>query len=123
MKYYSEKYNKFINENLIMDNDFEEIDEISEYEASNIGIDFYECNEISFDNLCEKINKEKKDIKEIIDKKKNDMINFVKNLQTIPIPGEANEENQYRILSFPWCISGQILSNIKFLNLKVKEDK
>ena len=54
-----------------------------------------------------------------MDKKKNDMINFIKELRSTSIPKEPNQENQYRILSFPWCISGHILSNIKFLNLEV----
>ena len=27
-----------------------------------------------------------------------------------------DDENQYRVLSFPWCISGLLLSIIKFLN-------
>ena len=52
----------------------------------------------------------------IIKKKRNDMIKFIKELKELPIPKKANEENQYRILSFPWCISGEILTNIKFLN-------
>ena len=121
VKNYSDKYMEIINNNLIMDNDFEELNEISEYESFNIGIDYYDCNKNLFNNFYKKINKEKEEIKEIIDKKKNDMVNFIKNLQTIRIPGEANEENQYRILSFPWCISGHILSSLKFLNLKVNE--
>ena len=45
------------------------------------------------------------------------MIKFIKELKELPIPKKANEENQYRILSFPWCISGEILTNIKFLNI------
>ena len=38
-----------------------------------------------------------------------DLVIFTKN---------PNEENQYRILSFPWCISGKLLSIIKFLKEK-----
>ena len=34
------------------------------------------------------------------------------------LPKQANEENQYRILSFPWCISGKILTLMKYLNKK-----
>ena len=49
------------------------------------------------------------------------MKGFVKELKKNKIPQQFNEENQYRILSFPWCISGHILSNIKFLNCKIGE--
>ena len=45
------------------------------------------------------------------------MNNFVNELKTYKIPKQPDEENQYRILSFPWCISGQILSSIKFINM------
>ena len=45
------------------------------------------------------------------------MIRFIKELKELPIPKKSLEENQYRILSFPWCISGEILTNLKFLNM------
>ena len=32
------------------------------------------------------------------------------------IPKHPDDENQYRVLSFPWCIAGLLLSIIKFLN-------
>ena len=118
---YFENYKKIINENLVMDNDFEELNEISEYAASNIGIDFYEYNEICYDSLYYKINREKEEIKNKLEKIKKDMLSFIKELKNTPLPEEPDLENQYRILSFPWCISGNILSNIKFL--KMNEDK
>ena len=121
IEYYSGKFSEIINDNLIMDNNYEELNEISEYDSNNIGVDYYEYNENIYDYFYEKIDREKKAIKEIIDKKKNDMLNFIKDLKNLQIPKYANEENQYRILSFPWCISGHILSNIKFLNFKLKE--
>ena len=123
VEYYYKKYSKIIKENLIMDNDFEELNEISEYESLSMGIDYYESNEILYDNFLEKIYKQKKQIKKILKKKRNDMSNFIKDLQNTPIPEDANQENQYRILSFPWCISGHILSFIKFLNLKIEDNK
>ena len=116
---YCEKYRKSINENLIMDNDYEEINDIAEYESLNMGINLNESNETLYDNFLEKVNKEKEEINRIINKKKNDMVNFAKDIQNTPIPEDPNEENQYRILSFPWCISGHILSFIKFLNLEI----
>ena len=41
---------------------------------------------------------------------------FVKEAQRFNSPKNPDDENQYRILSFPWCIAGLLLSNIKFLN-------
>ena len=119
---YCEKFINIINDNLIMDNDFEELNEITEYDSMNMGIEYYECNENYYDSLYEKIEKEKKAIKDNINKKKNDMLNFVKELKNNnKIPTKANEENQYRILSFPWCISGNTLSTIKFLKCEIKK--
>ena len=46
------------------------------------------------------------------------MLKFEKRIKDLPIPKrDPNEENKYRILSFPWCISGTVLTNIKFVNL------
>ena len=119
IEYFCKKFSNTINDNLIMDNDFEEINEISEYEAQNLGFDYYDSNEISYELLYEKINNENKYIEETIEKKRNDMNNFVNELKTYKIPKQPDEENQYRILSFPWCISGQILSNIKFIKMNL----
>ena len=37
-----------------MENDYEELNEISEYESLNFGVDYYECNESSYDILYDK---------------------------------------------------------------------
>ena len=52
-------------------------------------------------------------IEDIINKKRNEMIYFINELSENNFPKEANDENQFRILSFPWFISGNILSNFK----------
>ena len=119
VEFYCKKFASTINDNLIMNNDFEELNEISEYEAQNMGFDYYDSNENSIELLYEKINNEKEYIEKTIGKKKNDMNNFVNELKTYKIPKQPDEENQYRILSFPWCISGQILSSIKFINMNL----
>ena len=119
VKKYGKICETIIKENLIIENDFEELNDINEYYCLNMGIDSYECSEALNENLLSKTNKENDEIKNIIDIKIKDMDNFVKELKNTSIPKEPSEENQYRILSFPWCISGHILSNIKFLNLKV----
>ena len=116
---YSKRFSEMINDNLIMENTYEELNDISEYESESIGIDSYLSNENSYDNLYVKIDKERKIIEDTIDKKKNDMIKFIKEIKELPIPKKSLEENQYRILSFPWCISGEILANLKFLNMNI----
>ena len=115
---YCDNFSKTIFGNLIIDDDLEELIEITEYDSSNIGIDYYEYNENLYDFFYDKINKKQKTIKEIFDKKLKDMKNFAKEIGRYDIPNKPNEENYYRILSFPWCISGDILSNIKFINYK-----
>ena len=82
-----------------------------------LGNNLYESNKNTYENFYENINKEKEAIKEILEKKKKDMIYFIKELKGLKIPKNPNEENQYRILSFPWCICGEMLTNIKFLNM------
>ena len=42
---------------------------------------------------------------------------YSKELNRMDIGDQASEEKKHRILSFPWCISGDFLVNIKFLNL------
>ena len=116
---YSKRFSEMINDNLIMENTYEELNDISEYESESIGIDSYLSNENYYDNLYVKIDKERKIIEDTIDKKKNDMIKFIKEIKELPIPKKSLEENQYRILSFPWCISGEILANLKFLNMNI----
>ena len=116
---YGSKFNEIINDNLIMDSNLEDLNEISEYESFNMGIDYYEGKECFYDSFYDRINEEKKTINNIIDKKKKDMMNFVRELSQTKIPKQANEENEYRILSFPWCICGLFLVNIKLLNLKL----
>ena len=120
--YYCNLLEETINYNLKMNNDYQELNEISEYEAMNIGADSYESYEESFNSFFDNINVQKKIIKSNIDKKKEDMLNFEKRLNALSIPKrDPNEENIYRILSFPWCISGTVLTNIKFLNLHYDE--
>ena len=113
---YYQKFLSLINENISSDDIFEEISEISEYESSNIGIDYYEGLECNNECVYEQVENKKRLIKEIIDKNKKDINNFIEELKSIPIPKQPNEENQYRILSFPWCIAGNALSYIKYTN-------
>ena len=114
--FYCEKFISLINDNLIADDTFDSINEISEYESSNIGMDYYENVEMNYDYSYKEIIDKKNLIKDLVNKKKDELNKFIKELKRIPIPKQANDENQYRILSFPWCISGNILSTIKYIN-------
>jgi RNA-dependent RNA polymerase len=119
VSYYCKKFQETINDNLIMNNDFEELSEISEYESINLGVDNYESYESNYNSFYEQINEKKETINSIINKNEKDMINFVERLRKTEIPKQSNQENKYRILSFPWCISGQILSSIKIINFHI----
>ena len=55
-------------------------------------------------------------IKKIIERNVEDMKGFIKESKRFKRAENANKENQYRILSFPWCIAGKLLSTLKFLN-------
>ena len=57
-----------------MDNDFEELND-KKYDCESIGIDSFEFNVSLYENLLDKIIKEKKENKNIIDKNKKDMKN------------------------------------------------
>ena len=115
---YSKKYNSLIKDNLVTNDNIESIGEISEYESLNIGKDYYECLEVNYADNYEQIYKQTNLIEKIIDDKRKDMDNFIKELKRISIPKQAKEENQYRILSFAWCFAGNILANIKYIKSK-----
>ena len=119
VKYYCDLFEEIINDNLIMDNNYQQLEQISEYESMNIGVECYESYEGVYDSLYDKINEEKKIIKNIINGKRKDMLEFEKRISKLPI---KYEENKYRILSFPWCISGIVLTNIKFLQYSDEEE-
>ena len=118
VNYYCEKFRETINDNLVMNNDFEELNEISDYESINIGVDSYETYESNCGSLYEQINDKKEIINNIINKNEKVISDFVERLKKIGIPEQSNQENIYRILSFPWCISGQVLSSIKIINFQ-----
>ena len=108
-------FSNLIKSNLIINDELYNLNDITEYESLNMGTDYYENYQSNQDYIYDTNSTQIKLIDEIIDKKKKDMDNFIKELKNMPIPSQANEENKYRILSFPWCISGVILANIKYL--------
>ena len=77
----------------------------------------YETSEYLSENLYEINTRKIRMINDIIKQNVEDMEYFVEEIRNMgKMPKQADEENQYRILSFPWCISGHLLTNIKFLN-------
>ena len=107
----------FIDNSCYNKSDNENSEECQIYESDLLGNDLYEIKEFIIEDLYEENNNKIEMIKDIINKNVEDMELFVKETKEIgKIPKQADEENQYRILSFPWCISGDILTSIKFLN-------
>ena len=113
--------NKFYE--LIMDNtccineENERIEECLNYESDSLGSDMFETVGYITSDLYEIKNQKINLIKDIINKNIEDMEYFVEEIKTMgKTPKQADEENQFRILSFPWCISGNLLTQIKFLS-------
>ena len=116
LEYYGDKFNEYINSSLFKDNEIETLNDISECEYDMLGVEFYECQEYNIEDYHNKYNIKKKLIKNVIQNNVEDMKGFIREAKRFKAPKNANEENQYRILSFPWCISGKLLSIMKFLN-------
>ena len=112
---YGKIFYEFINKYLYKDNEIEELNDISENECEMLGVDLYECQESNIEYYHDRYNSKKKLIKTIIESNVEDMKGFFREAKRFKAPKNADEENQYRILSFPWCIAGKILSAMKFL--------
>ena len=110
-------FNEYIQESLFIDNDIEILNDVSDYECETFGIESYESQENNIEDYHDKYNNKKNLIKKIIESNVEDMKGFIREAKRFKKPKNANEENQYRILSFPWCIAGKILSTMKFLQL------
>ena len=109
-------FNDYINESLFKDSEIESLNDESDYETEVFGVDFYECQDSNIEDYHDRYNNKKKLIKEVIKSNVEDMKGFISEAKTFKAPKNPNKENQYRILSFPWCIAGKLLSIIKFLN-------
>ena len=116
VEFYGDEFNKLINENLFKENEIEFLNDISDYETDSFGVDYYECQDYNIEDYHDKYNDKKEIIKNVIKSNVDDMKGFIGEAKKFKAPKNANEENQYRILSFPWCISGKLLSIMKFLN-------
>jgi hypothetical protein len=112
---YGKYFYEFINKYLYEDNEIEELNEISEEECEMLGVDLYICQESNIEYYHDRYNNKKKWIKKIVESNVEDMKGFIREVKRFKAPKNANEENQYRILSFPWYIAGRLLSTMKFL--------
>ena len=115
VEYYGQKLKENIIENIFLDEEIEDLNEISEGESENFGIEFDECVQSNVERYYEYFSKKKAVIGDIIQKNINDMKFFLNDAKRFHVPKNPSDENQYRILSFPWCIAGNILPLIKLL--------
>jgi len=117
VKLYGNKFKEFIVNDTFNEKENESIEESYNYEYENLGSDIYETKEYLIENFYEVNDKKYEMVNDIIDKNIEDMKYFVEEIKTMgKMPKQADEENQFRILSFPWCISGNLLTTIKYLN-------
>ncbi len=115
LKEFKNKFESLIEKSIRKDYDYNDIYDVSEYEMNEFGIDFYECFENNYDNYSINIEEKLNKIKDVINKNDNELKEFCESFNNYDykFPKNPNDENQYRILSFPWCISGRMLSTIK----------
>ena len=94
-----------------------ELDCSNYYICDNLQIDLADyCNE-SYQNAVLIESETINEIHTILDQYEKSVIEFLNICKkSYQIPKSIEEENQYRIISFPWCISGSILSKIKYLS-------
>ena len=115
-EYFGKKFKNLVIDNIFKDEELEDLSEVAEGESDMLGIDFNECEESNVIKYYDEYNSKNRIINEIIQKNINDMKCFMNDAKSFNVPKNANDENQFRILSFPWCIAGRLLSIIKFLS-------
>lgn len=106
----------YIKDLLFADKAKSEFDYSNYYICDNLQIDIANyCNE-SYKNALIIESETINEIHTILDQYEKSLIEFLNICKkSYQIPKSIEEENQYRILSFPWCISGSFLSKIKYL--------
>ena len=113
--------NEFINEiiNCYYSNDNEgyDIEMITQYQIESFGIYDANINEEVYDDINERKQSIIKTVETVISNFAKSLNCFHRNCErSCKLPKNSFEENQYRILSFPWCVSGKLLSKLKYLN-------
>ena len=115
---YGNKFKDMIIENIEKNSyiNMEKIGDDSEIDSDIFGIDYRNAFESNINQCYYDFNNKNNLINDIIQKNVNDMKYFINKANLFNKPENADDENQYRVLSFPWCIAGLLLSNIKFLS-------
>ena len=108
-------FEDMIVENMDRNNYLDKVGDDTEVDCDMFGIDYKESLNSNINGYYDIFNNKKKIISDIIKMNINDMKCFIEEAKRFNAPKNADDENQYRILSFPWCIAGFLLSNIKFL--------
>ena len=111
-------FESLIINSLRKDYDYDTIYDYTEYEYNNLGFDSFECLDYNNNYYLNDINEKIEKIKNVINKINSELERFCDSFKysDYKLPKNPNEENIYRILSFPWCISGKVLSTIKKLS-------
>ena len=115
---FKDNFTHSIKNSLIKDYDYNDICNITEYECNNFGFDYLEDLYYNYDFYLNTIYEKIELIDRIINIKYIELERFYNSFKysDYKLINNPNEENIYRILSFPWCISGRILSSIKKLS-------
>ena len=116
VSYFGDLFYDYIKESLFKEYEIDSLNLGTEYEIEQYGANYYEIYENNFTEFHYEYEQKKSEIKKIIDKNVEDMKGFITESKRFKMVDKPNEENQYRILSFPWCLAGKLLSIIKFLN-------
>ena len=116
VSYFGDLFYEYIKESLFKEYEIDSLNLGTEYEIEQYGANYYEIYENNFTEFHYEYEQKKSEIKKIIDKNVEDMKGFITESKRFKMVDKPNEENQYRILSFPWCLAGKLLSIIKFLN-------
>ncbi len=112
---FKEKFKEIIIKSLRKEDDFNNFNMSNVYEKNNFG--FEECFELfenDFDEYYDNYFNLENEINLIIENQFKSIEIFIDRIKRyFKLPERADEENQNRILSFPWVIAGKMLSSLK----------
>ena len=111
---FKERLNEMLTESVFNVNNQINLNQASIYLNDNLGL----CEEESLPMFYDDFYTQQRDtiekIKDVLDQYEKVLIQFSKQCLKSDIPKLIDEEKQNRILSFPWCIAGDLLSNMKY---------
>ena len=111
---FKERLNEMLTESVFNVNNQINLNQASIYLNDNLGL----CEEEYLPMFYYDFYTQQRDtiekIKDVLDQYEKVLIQFSKQCLKSDIPKMIDEEKQNRILSFPWCIAGDLLSNMKY---------